>query len=634
MRRTPLPALLAALLLPACTTERPTTDPLPVGGDCNVVTEVCALPFPSSRLTRPEPASPTGFVVHLSDEANYADHWASLADRPPNGFSPSTMIATWMALGSDPAALPPSYLASLDPDSTVQLVVAQATSERYAERVPIAAELVPSSETGANMLVVTPLERLQPGSRYAVVVTDGLLNLSGTTPRPNDAMASLLANTRPSGELAELWDYYRDLVHLVDVELGIDRDRVIQLWDFHTATEESLSGDLDAIVAGTEDWLATEQPALRVAPPRAFEGQTRFDIHFDVPLWHADRDAAVNRDPGGLPVPVGTLEVDGAIVLPNSASPENPALPMIFGHALSASANQGASFMAEVDLDSGPFAAAAIDWDLHGARGSGLPAIIALAGRLNTPAFAAAMLQSTSDSLVLAHHLKGLTELPERGAVVRQGPLLYLGQSLGSLVGGIAATVNEDLDAIVLNVGGGTFSQILRDGEVIDIVGMRDEIEGRILADPPEDLPFDIAYNLALIVSQLGLDSGDPATFAPRLADGDGPPVLVQWSQGDGVVPNRATEVFARTAGLPLVTPSVRGVAGLSVAAAPTCGSPGGGLSQFVVSDNSFNAHLALGEEEVQEQVFTYFASFLDDDPDNDGNIAYGLPGEGACPAP
>ncbi len=623
--------LLPVLLLAACATERPTTDPLPVGGDCNVITEVCALPFPSSRLTRPEPSSPTGFVVHLSDDADYADHWASLSDRPPDGFSPSTMIATWMALGSDPATLPPSYLASLEPDSTVQLVVAQATSTDYGRRIPLAAELVPSSETGANMLVITPLERLASGSRYAVVITDDLRNISGTTPLPNDAMATLLSRTRPSGELAEQWDYYRDLVHLVDVELGLDPDRVVQLWDFHTATEESLSGDWDAIVAGTEAWLDEEQPALRIEPPRAFEGQTRFDITFDVPLWHADRDAPIHRDAAGIPTPVGTLEVHGAIVLPNSVTPENPATPMIFGHALSATANQGASFVAEIDLDSGPYVAASIDWDLHGARGSGLPAIVALAGGLNTPAFAASMLQSASDELILSRHMTALTELPERGPVVTDGPLVYLGQSLGSLVGGIAATADDNLDAVVLNVGGGTFSQILRDGEVIDIVGMRDEIEGRILADPPTDLPFDIAYNLALIVSQLGLDSGDPITFARRLADEGRPPVLVQWSRGDGVIPNRATEVFARAAGLTLVTPSVQGVAGLNVAAAPTCGAPGGGLSQFVVSDNGFNAHLALGEEPVQEQVFTYFSSFLDSDPTNDGNIAYGLPGEGGC---
>lgn len=623
--------LVLCLALAGCTTERPTSNPLPVPGDCNVIADVCGMPFPSSRLTRLDPASPTGFFVHLSDDANFADHWASLVDRPPNGFSPSTMIATWMALGSDPATLPASYLASLEPDSTVQLIVADAESPNYGERVPVAAEMAASAETGANMLVITPLERLSPESRYAVLVTDGLLNISGTTPQPNEAMATLLSGRRPSGELEEQWDYYRDLVHLVGVELDIDVDHVVQLWDFHTATDVSLTGDLDAMAAGTQAWIDAEQPSLRIEAPRPFEGETRFDFTFDVPLWHEDRDAPIHRDAAGVPEPVGTLEVHGAIVLPGAATSDNPAVPLIFGHALSGSASQGAAFVAELDLDSGPYMGAAIDWDLHGGRGSGLPAIIALAGGLNTPAFAAAMLQSASDSLVLTHHLKNLTTLPERGDVVADGPILYLGQSLGALVGGIAASVNDDLDAIVLNVGGGTFSQILADGEVIDIVGMRDEIEGRILEDPPDDLPNDIAYRLALIISQLGLDSGDPVTFAPRLSGPDRPPVLLQWSAGDGVVPNRATEVFARTGGLTLITPSVQGVAGLAVAPAPTCGSPSGGMSQFVTSDNAFNAHLALTKEEVQEQVFTYFESFLDDDETNDGNISYGLSDEGDC---
>jgi hypothetical protein len=136
-------------------------------------------------------------------------------------------------------------------------------------------------------------------------------------------------------------------------------------------------------------------------------------------------------------------------------------------------------------------------------------------------------------------------------------------------------------------------------------------------------------------MGQTGLDPGDPVTFAPRLStpwpDGSArPAILLQWSENDGVVPNRATETYARTAGLALVTPSIRGVAGLDAAPAPTCGSPAGGLSQFSVSDKGFQAHLALNEEPVQEQVFTYFESFLNDDPNDDGNITYA--DSGTCP--
>ena len=620
-------AALLAVGLVACTTARPTENPPPVGGECNVITDVCVLPFPSSRLTRPEPSSPTGFAVELSDAADFADHWATLSPRLHDGFSPASMISTWLPLGGDRDTLPPSYLASLEPDSTIQLVVADATSDRYGERWPFAAELVNSSETGANLLVITPLRALEPASRYAVVVTDALLTVSGTTPVANDTMASLLSGTR-STELPELWDYYRDLVRLVDAELGVDPAHVVQLWDFHTATRESITSDLDAIAAGTRAWIADEQPVATVDPPTSFEGHARFAFRFDVPKWHEDRDAPLHRDADGVPTPVGVLILEGVLLVPRTATPENPAVPILFGHALSATANQGASFMAELDLDAGPYAAASIDWDLHGRRGSGLPAIIGLAGGLNTPAFAAAMLQSAADTLVLTHVLRGLSDLPERGDVLRAAPVLFLGQSLGALVGGLAVVVNDDLDAAVLNVGGGSYSQILRDGEVIDIVGMREVIEARIEADPPEDLPNDIAYGLALVMSQLGLDAGDPLTFAHRLssprADGSArAPVLLQWSEKDGVVPNRATETYARTAGLALVTPSVQGVAGLAVAAAPTCGAPGGGLSQFSVSDSGFTAHLALSEEVVQEQVWRWFGSFVNDDPEDDGDIAY-----------
>ena len=635
-RRTSLTALTLGLLVAGvgCSTERPTDNPPPVSADCTGLTEVCVLPYPSSRLTAPDPASPTGFVVSLSDEADFADHWATLGARAHDGFSPSTSIATWLRLGGDPTTLPPSYLASLEPDASIQLVVADATSERYGERVPFAADLVASSETGSNLLMLTPLVRLAPASRYAVVVTNRLLAASGSIPEADETTAALLSNQRPDGDLGPLWDYHRDLVHLVEMELGLDRSEVVQLWDFHTATEESRTSDIDDVAAGTAAWIAETGPTARVEPPRPFEGHTRWDFTFDVPLWHSDGDQPLNRGPDGIPEPVGTLELHGVLLLPQEATEATPAVPLIFGHALSATAVQGATFMADLDLGSGPYAVAAIDWDLHGRRGSGLPAIIGLAGGLNTPAFATAMIQSASDTLVLTHVLKTLGALPDRGAAVDAEAILYLGQSLGALVGALAAAINDDLEAVVLNVGGGTLSQILRDGEVIDIVGMRDEIEGRIEADPPGDFPEDLAYDVALVQSQLGLDAGDPATLAPRFVGSDRP-LLLQWSADDGVVPNRATETFARTAGLTLVTPSVRGVAGLPVAESPTCGDPPTAMSQFLVSDNAFNAHLALDEDTVQEQAMTFFASMIDESTGNDGDIRYGRPGEPACdPAP
>jgi hypothetical protein len=58
-------------------------------------------------------------------------------------------------------------------------------------------------------------------------------------------------------------------------------------------------------------------------------------------------------------------------------------------------------------------------------------------------------------------------------------------------------------------------------------------------------------------------------------------------------------------------------------------------MSQFLVSDNAFNAHLALDEDTVQEQAMTFFASMIDESTGNDGDIRYGRPGEPACdPAP
>jgi len=157
---------------------------------------------------------------------------------------------------------------------------------------------------------------------------------------------------------------------------------------------------------------------------------------------------------------------------------------------------------------------------------------------------------------------------------------------------------------------------------------MRVAIEARVQQDPPADFPAALGYDVLLIAGQVGLDRGDPMSFAShvltdRLAPGSGPEVLLQESTGDGIIPNITTEALARALELPLVEPAQLGAPGLDRTPTPTCGAPASGLSQFLISDMPFQAHLALESQNVQAQVMTWFQSFVDEDPGNDGNIAF-----------
>ena len=133
-----------------------------------------------------------------------------------------------------------------------------------------------------------------------------------------------------------------------------------------------------------------------------------------------------------------------------------------------------------------------------------------------------------------------------------------------------------------------------------------------------------------MLMSQIGLDQGDPFAFAHHLIanefeekEGRKTHILIQESMGDAVMPNHMTETFARTMGLPLIEPFQFETQGLSTASAPTSGTPASGLTQFTVSEVGFQAHLAMSYTEVEAQIMSYFTSFVDEDPSNDGDISF-----------
>ncbi len=628
MRRLLLPLLL--VVAGACT-PRPTTNPDPVTLDCNVVSDTCLLPWPSSVFETVDPATATGRAVALSEAASFAGLRDSFAFEAPDGFSAIGSMAAWVPRAPEASLLPGDYVASLHEDAHFAVLDADATSETYGRRLPFHVDVVESEESGA-LVVITPLEAFRPSGRYAVVI-------DAIVAPPTPAMEALLGTGPASTAPAELIDYYGDLVRLVTVELGWSKGDVGLLWDFGVRSDEQVTSDLQAMAAYGREWLAANPPAAVLGEPYDAYSVNAMDLTFTVPLWRDDRFAPLHRDDAGVPEPVGELEITGYLLVPDSVTPSNPATPILFGHGLGTYADQMMPTLAGLDLDAGPYVVGAFDWDLHGDRGEGLDDIVELTGTMNFEGFSAAMLQSAVDHLVATEVMRSLPALPGVGdAVVTDGPVLYLGQSMGSLVGVLGATISEDLTGAVLNVGGGGLSNVLRHGEIVDVIGMRAELEQLVDAGPPDDFPADLGYDVLLVVGQPGLDRGDPMSFAhhifeDRLSDAPAPAVLLQESTGDGIIPNIMAETMARRMGLTLIEPVQLGAPGLERAEAPTCGDPASGLAQFTYSDIPFQAHLLLEDARAQRQVIEWFGSYVDEDPGNDGNIAFLGVGQTAdCP--
>jgi hypothetical protein len=114
-------------------------------------------------------------------------------------------------------------------------------------------------------------------------------------------------------------------------------------------------------------------------------------------------------------------------------------------------------------------------------------------------------------------------------------------------------------------VGGGFFSTMLPRSV--------DWIEARVII--PASYPDALDLQVVLALAQAQFDFAEPATVAPYVLSGtplEGVPrkqVLVQMGVGDAQVPNVATEMLARTAGLQLLSPTVVAPWGLAAAPGP-----------------------------------------------------------------
>lgn len=141
----------------------------------------------------------------------------------------------------------------------------------------------------------------------------------------------------------------------------------------------------------------------------------------------------------------------------------------------------------------------------------------------------------------------------------------YLGQSLGAMYGTILAAIEPAVDSAVLNVGGGSVTEIARTS-----TSLSDVFAGYLAASYPtiasvrDPRPQRFAPALTITPQQADLlvildrlatleTPGAPASFAPLLKQGTlfGSPikrVLFQYALGDTTVPNNANVQLIRAA--------------------------------------------------------------------------------------
>jgi hypothetical protein len=349
---------------------------------------------------------------------------------------------------------------------------------------------------------------------------------------------------------------------------GIERRSLYLAWDFTVAGRRNLTQRLlsmrDRAFAGLGDRNLRDRkvegaaPALGVDDVRDIAGGRRISGRVAVPCFlnrmACPPGARFRLNRRGLPVrtPGNVQQARFVCVVPSSASPSNPARPLLFGHGLFGDAG---------DVDSvAPLASIAnaviCGTDFSGMSGEDVPNLLDLTKDLSRlPTLADRLQQGILNFMFLGRamlHSLGLSSHPEFAGRIDTRRLHYAGGSLGGILGGAYTAVAPDSQRSALIVPGLRFSLLLT--RSTQFSRFADVLFGAY----PNPVDQALINSMVQMLWDRGEANGyawhmtrDPLPNTPRHT------VLLHEAFGDHQVANVATEAEARVLGARLRTPAL-----------------------------------------------------------------------------
>ena len=534
-------------------------DNLP-GGDA-LVPGVAMFPFPSDFWTAPDPTSPTGRRVAFPEGVlpapltpqTYAGH---------DGFSRIPSLLAFFDAPIDASTLPPLDQpgASTEPGSSV-LLLRQDTWER----MPALVELDANAQWPFEQaLIVRPRRVLEGGTGYVVLITDAVRTTADTPLPVSEAFRALRDGVATDSDAVEAWRGDFDLVNRAIAGAGLAPSQVVLGWSFHTRSESSVVGPL----------LSMQQTAMTVTLPPwelvsdTVQGDDRLVYGTVVVPDFLDEDSFVQVDPDGVAIQQGTRSVEFLITLPVELDAPRPVVA--FGHGFFSLLEEPTWGSMNTGLHRWGMAAISTNF-LGFNEDDALSTFSILGGQLqNTYAITSQQLQSLTHFTVLARlvaeqladdpRLTG----PSGGPVLDAQAVRYMGISNGGTQGlTLMATSPAYTHGVLVVPGGGWTHMLERAVQWNDM--------GAILRDR---FPEPRELQLALALAQPLLDAADSLNYAEHLVTDRFPGmpdarVVLHEAREDSQVANLVTHWVARSAGVPLITPSPMPVWGLDTVQAP-----------------------------------------------------------------
>ncbi|MBR79896.1 MAG: hypothetical protein CMA88_03825 [Euryarchaeota archaeon] len=530
----------------------------------------CMLPFPSDAFLREDEGTETGLRIHYSANSIPGSGLSPVVEIPilntRDGASPSTQIMTAFVSEPDVTDLAGQYTIgkSLDPSHPTLLF-----NLENMELVPHWVELDARSEPDqSTILHIRTIQALDHNTPFAVVIRD-LVDSQGETIPAHEGFAVLRDGLiSDSPDIESRRERYEDIFSQLTNEgpsnnsNPISRETLQAVWWFHTASTDSIVGDVIEMRNDALDRIGTNGLGCTIeSNSEMFNDGNR--THWLITGTYTSPQytesffapTLISRDSNGAPEFVENREIPFWLMIPNSANESgNPAPLTVWGHGFLGEGNTsglwgwgnennvamiGTSFYgwASDDVISIEYAVLNIGFFQHQAE------------RLQ---------QSMVNQAVMVRTFMGVcSDLPEfyqNGTkLVDASSPTYTGYSNGGLRGPSIIGLSPDLNRGVLWAGGSAFSHIIERCTQYD----------RFYEPFSSSLGYSNQMDRAIVMSvaQYLWDPTETETFLYMMQDGYNGEVepfelMALFSIGDFQISNISSSRMMRTGGIPLLDSS------------------------------------------------------------------------------
>ena len=543
----------------------------------------CLLPFPSSAFLDPDSGTATGYRLDIDgqaipDSASASSEDFHLLDNK-DGHSPSTQIFTTFS------SLPDiSGLASQDsiPSSVLpghnSLVLNMDTGQIVEHWVEISSR---TQEDEATLVHVRTLRGLDHNARYAVAFKN-LIDGDGEQVEPFPGFKALRdGSITDNQQIESLRSSYESMFSSLS-EIGYDRQNLTSAWWFHTASSQSIMGDIISMRNNATQLLGEDGIGCNITAVNenyAEDNTTLRRISGTITTPHYLESTypptPMTRSEDGTPRFNFLTEVVFTITIPKSAADDSKPAPLVvLGHGFM---GDGEGMVNEARGWANEYGFATIGTDFKGWSSDGDFGAYTFA--FLNPNYlqhqSERLQQSLINNLAMIITIKGVcSDLPEfyhNGVnLVDTTDIDYMGVSLGAIRGPSMLSLIPEIDRGVLWVGGSSFSFI---AERSTQYTQFEELFSSPLA---YESTMDRSILIALMQSMW--DTTEPETYLPFLdggMEGELHPyeILYLVSINDAQVTTLSADRASRTSEIPVLSNSTHHPYGVEVADAPISGS-------------------------------------------------------------